>query len=69
MSGTHGTTTTSGSQIGPTPPERTKTTGSAGSRPESVAAVAAVVRSTLPADAVISDPAQLRTDECDGLAH
>ena len=31
--------------------------------------MAAVVRSTLPGDAVISDHAQLRTYECDGLAH
>ena len=69
MSGTHGTTTTSGPQLGPTPPEQTQATGSSGSRPEAVAAVTAVARQVLPASAVITDHAQLRTYECDGLAH
>ncbi|GAA2093797.1 FAD-linked oxidase C-terminal domain-containing protein [Microlunatus panaciterrae] len=69
MSGTHGTTTTSGSRVERTPPEQTAVTGSSDSRPWAVAAVAATVRSLLPHDGVITDHARLRTYECDGLAH
>ncbi len=69
MSGTHGTTTTSGPRVGPTPPEHTAATGSSETRPEAIAAVAAAAREVLPPDAVITDHARLRTYECDGLAH
>ncbi len=73
MSGTHGTETTAGPVLGtgddPVPPERTAATGTAGDRPEAMAAVTAVARRVLPPDAVLTDPTQLRTYECDGLAH
>jgi glycolate oxidase len=69
MSSTHGTTVTAGPEPGPTPPEETAATGEAGARPEALAAVVRRARALLPADALVTDHARLRTYECDGLAH
>ena len=73
MSGTHGTETTAGPVLGspddPVPPEATSTTGEPGDNSAGMAAVGEVARSVLPATGVIDDPTELRTYECDGLAH
>src|SRR4051812_1276260 len=69
MSGTHGTETTAGPVLGDTPPEATAATGEAGDNAAGIAAVGRVARALMPTTGVISDPTQLRTYECDGLAH
>src|SRR4051795_2505798 len=69
MSGTHGTDTTAGPVLGDTPPEATAATGEAGQNSAGMAAVGRVARALMPGTGVISDPTQLRTYECDGLAH
>src|SRR3954468_10649163 len=69
MGGTHGTQTTAGPVLGPVAPEETTATGQAGSDPEAMAAVVRAVRAALPPSGVISDHTELRTYECDGLAH
>src|SRR3954447_10941701 len=69
MGGTHGTETTAGPVLGPGGPEETNATGQAGSHPEAMAAVVRAVRAALPPSGVISDHTELRTYECDGLAH
>jgi glycolate oxidase len=69
MSVTHGTETTAGPVAGPVPPEETEATGRSGPDPEAMAAVVAAARAALPPDGIIDDHLQLRTYECDGLAH
>ena len=69
MTSTHGTESTAGPVEGPLAPEDTPSTGTAGSNPEAMAAVTSRAREVLPARAVITDRIQLRTYECDGLAH
>src|SRR3954451_19223434 len=64
-----GTGATAGPELGPVPPEATSATGEAGDNAAAIAAVTRVARAALPATGVISDPTQLRTYECDGLAH
>ncbi|SDQ42414.1 FAD-linked oxidase C-terminal domain-containing protein [Quadrisphaera sp. DSM 44207] len=69
MSTSHGTTTTAGPHLGPTPPEETGATGERGANAAAIAQVARAARAVLSEDGVIDDHAQLRTYECDGLAH
>jgi glycolate oxidase len=73
MSGTHGTESTAGPVLGTAtdtvPPEATPATGEAGDNAAGIAAVGRVARAVLSADGVIDDPMELRTYECDGLAH
>src|SRR3954462_10615653 len=73
MSGTHGTESTAGPVLGtPTdtvPPEATGATGTPGDNAAAIAAVTRVARAALPATGLITDPTELRTYECDGLAH
>ncbi len=70
MDSTHGTTTTAGPATDDvSPDDDAVATGTAGARPEAIAAVTAVAHRMLPADGVIADHARLRTYECDGLAH
>jgi glycolate oxidase len=73
MSGTHGTETTAGPVLGtaehPVPPEATSATGEAGDNSAGIAAIGRAARALLPATGVIADPTELRTYECDGLAH
>ena len=69
MSGTHGTQTTAGPSTADVPPEETRSTGEDGERDAALAAVTALARRLLPAQGVITDRSQLRTYECDGLAH
>ena len=69
MSGTHGTQSSAGPVLGDTPPEATSATGEAGDHSRGIAAVGRVARALMPDTGVISDPTQLRTYECDGLAH
>src|SRR4051794_41423254 len=69
MSGMHGTETTAGPVLGQVPPEATSATGEAGDNSAGLAAVRRVAHSVLPVTGVIADPMQLRTYECDGLAH
>jgi glycolate oxidase len=69
MSGTHGTRTTAGADVGPTPPEATESTGQGVARPEAIEAVVRRVRAVVPPDGIISEHSRLRTYECDGLAH
>ncbi|MBA2390450.1 MAG: FAD-binding protein [Geodermatophilaceae bacterium] len=68
MSGTHGTTKTAGPAVGLNPTEQPEVAGSSGGGPQ-IEAVRRRVRELLPAAAVITDHARLRTYECDGLAH
>lgn len=69
MNSAHGTTTTSGPQVGSTTPEQASATGSSDFRPGTVAAVVSVLRSLLLEDAAITDHARWRTYECGRLAH
>src|SRR3954454_22854443 len=69
MSGTHGTETTAGPVLGDTPPEATAATGEPGENSAGMAAVGRGARALMPRTGGISDPTQLRTYECDGLAH
>src|SRR3954451_17626651 len=69
MSGMHGTETTAGPELGPVPPEATSATGEAGDNSAGLAAVTRVAHAVMPITGVIADPTQLRTYECDGLAH
>src|SRR3978361_147557 len=69
MSATHGTESTAGPVLGDVAPEETAATGAGGPDPAAMAAVSAVARVALPADAVVDDHIRLRTYECDGLAH
>src|SRR4051795_5820479 len=69
MSGMHGTETTAGPELGPVPPEATSATGEAGDNSAGIAAVTRVAHAMMPATGVIDDPTELRTYECDGLAH
>ncbi len=69
MSGTHGTTSTAGPTREPVPPEATAATGQRGANPAGIEAVTRVARQLLPDGNVLTDHAQLRTYECDGLAH
>src|SRR4051795_4786509 len=69
MSGMHGTETTAGPELGPVPPEATSATGEAGDNSAGIAAVTRVAHAMMPATGVIADPTELRTYECDGLAH
>src|SRR3954447_14053135 len=69
MSGMHGTETTAGPELGPVPPEATSATGEAGDNSAGLAAVTRVAHAVMPVTGVIADPTQLRTYECDGLAH
>src|SRR3712207_823463 len=73
MSGTHGTESTAGPVLGTAedtvPPEATSATGEAGDNSAGIAAVGRVARAVLPHTGVIQDPTELRTYECDGLAH
>src|SRR3569833_2013248 len=73
MSGTHGTETTAGPVLGtaehPVPPEATSATGEAGDNSAGIAAVGRAARALLPATGVSSDPTELRTYDCVGLAH
>src|SRR3954452_1385986 len=73
MSGTHGTESTAGPVLGTAtdtvPPEATSATGEGGDNAAGMAGVGGVARELMPHTGVISDPTQLRTYECDGLAH
>ncbi|WP_456916438.1 FAD-linked oxidase C-terminal domain-containing protein [Geodermatophilus sp. SYSU D00708] len=69
MGGTHGTEATAGPVLGPVAPEETGATGEPGRDQEAVAAVTRAVRAALPPDGLITDHTELRTYECDGLAH
>jgi len=70
MSGTHGTTETAGPERGKVSPEQTSATGETGKHEaRAVAAVTQRLRGVFSEDGMITDRAQLRTYECDGLAH
>jgi glycolate oxidase len=73
MSGMHGTEKTAGPVLGTAtdtvPPEATSATGTPGDKADAIAAITRVARAALPANGLITDPTELRTYECDGLAH